>query len=147
MCACSVTHIWLFVTPWTVPCQAPLSMEFSRQEYWNGLPFPTPGDFPDLGMKPAPLASPTLAGRFFTIVPPRRPSRKECILSHFSHVRLFVTLWIVARQTSLSKGFSSQWYCCGFLRPPLGNLPNPGIEPVSLWSLALAGRFFTTSAT
>ena len=41
-----------FVTPWTVPSQAPLSMEFSRQEYWSGLPFPTPGDLPDPGIEP-----------------------------------------------------------------------------------------------
>ena len=39
------------VTPWTVACQAPLSMGFSRQEYWGGLPFPSPGDLPDLGIK------------------------------------------------------------------------------------------------
>ena len=45
------------VTPWTVACQAPLSMGFSRQEYWVGLPFPCPGDLPDLGIKPG---SPTL---------------------------------------------------------------------------------------
>ena len=40
---CVLSHVWLFVTPWTVACQAPLSMEFSRQEYWSRLPFPTPG--------------------------------------------------------------------------------------------------------
>ena len=46
-----------FVTPWTVAGQAPLSMEFSRQEYWNGLPFPSPGDLPDPGIE---TASPAL---------------------------------------------------------------------------------------
>ena len=40
------------VTPWTVACQAPLSLEFSRQEYWSGLPFPSPGDLPDAGTEP-----------------------------------------------------------------------------------------------
>ena len=40
------------VTPWNVACQAPLSIEFSRREYWSGLPFPSPGDLPDLGIKP-----------------------------------------------------------------------------------------------
>ena len=54
-------------TPWTVPCQAPLSMEFPRQEYKTGLPFPTPGDLPNPRMGPTSLASPALAGRFFTI--------------------------------------------------------------------------------
>ena len=43
----------MIVTPWTVAHQAPLSMEFSRQEYWSGLPFPSPGDLPDPGIKPA----------------------------------------------------------------------------------------------
>ena len=44
----SLSYVWLFVTPWTVAYQAPLSMEFSRQGYWNGLPFPSPGIFPIL---------------------------------------------------------------------------------------------------
>ena len=54
--------IWLFATLWTVAHKAPLSMGFSRQEYWSGLPRPPPGDFPGLGMEPA---SPALAGGFF----------------------------------------------------------------------------------
>ena len=59
-----------FVTLWTVACQAPLSMEFPRQEYWNGLPFPSPGDLPDdPGIE---LATPALAGGFFTTEPPGR---------------------------------------------------------------------------
>ena len=69
-CACCVlshfSRVRCFVTLWTVARQAPLSMGFSRQEYWSGLPFPTPGDLPDPGIKPASLRSPALAGRFFT---------------------------------------------------------------------------------
>ena len=57
-------------TPLTVACQTPLFMEFSRQEYWNGLPLPTPGDLANPGIKPMSLASPALAGGFFTTVPP-----------------------------------------------------------------------------
>ena len=53
-------------------CQAPLSMEFSRQEHWSKLPFPIPGDLPDPGIKPMSLVSPVLAGTFFTIVPPKK---------------------------------------------------------------------------
>ena len=53
-------------TPWTAAHQAPLSMEFSRQEYWSGLPFPPPGDLPDPGIEPA---SSALAGGFFTPEP------------------------------------------------------------------------------
>ena len=48
----SLRHVWLFATLWTVAYQAPLSMGFSRQEYWSGLPFPSPGDLPDSGMEP-----------------------------------------------------------------------------------------------
>ena len=55
---------------WTVACQSPLSMGFSRQEYQSGLPFPSPGDLPDPGIKPA---SPALAGGFFTTEPPGQP--------------------------------------------------------------------------
>ena len=57
-------------TPWTVACQAPLSMEFSRQESWSGLPFPPPGDLPDRAIEPT---SPALAGGFFTTEPPWKP--------------------------------------------------------------------------
>ena len=52
--------------PMDVAHQAPLSMEFSREEYWSGLPFPSPGDLPDSGIELVSLASPALADRFFT---------------------------------------------------------------------------------
>ena len=55
---------------WTVACQAPLSMEFSRQEYWSGLPFPPPGDLPDPGIDLTSLVFSALAGRFFSTMPP-----------------------------------------------------------------------------
>ena len=58
--------VWLFATLWTIIHQAPLSMGFSWQEYWSGLPCPRPGDLPDPGIKPLSLTSPALAGRFFT---------------------------------------------------------------------------------
>ena len=66
----SLSHVGLFKTAWTVACQAVLSMKFSRQEYWRGLPFPSPGDLPDPRIKPP---SPALAGRFFTAEPPGKP--------------------------------------------------------------------------
>ena len=62
--------VHLFVTPWTMDHQAPLPTEFSRQEYWSGWPFPSPGDLPNPGIEPT---SPTLAGRFFTTEPPGKP--------------------------------------------------------------------------
>ena len=63
---CVLSQILLFAAPLTTPCQVPLSLEFSRQEYWSGLPFPPAGDLPDQGTEPKSLASPALAGRFFT---------------------------------------------------------------------------------
>ena len=59
--------------PMDIVCQAPLSMEFPRQEYWSGLPFSTPGDLRDPGIEPISLVSPALAGRFFTTLPPGKP--------------------------------------------------------------------------
>ena len=60
------SRVRLCATPWTVAHQAPLSMGFSRQEYWSGLPCPPPGDLPDPGIEPRFLTSPALAGEFFT---------------------------------------------------------------------------------
>ena len=69
------------------------------------------------------------------------------VLSCFSRVQLLVTLWTVARQAPLSMGFSRQEYWSGLPCPPPGDLPCPGIEPESIMPPALAGGFFTTSAT
>ena len=56
----SLSRVGLFATPWTVAYQVPLSMGFSRQEYWSGLPFPSPGDLPDPEIEPESLASKSL---------------------------------------------------------------------------------------
>ena len=69
VCACMLSHfshVQLFCNPMDYSPQAPLFMEFSRQEYWSGLPCPPPRDRPDPGIKPISLMSPALAGRFFT---------------------------------------------------------------------------------
>ena len=60
-------------TPWTAACQTPLSMEFSKQEYFSGLPLPTPGYLPDPGIKPLSPVSAALAGEFFTTALPGKP--------------------------------------------------------------------------
>ena len=70
-----------------------------------------------------------------------------CLLSHFSHVSFFVTLWTVACQASLPMGFSRQEYWSGLSFPPAGAFPDPEIKHTSLTAPALAGRFLTTSAT
>ena len=72
VCAQLLSHVQLFATSWTIVGQASFSMEFSRQESWSWLPFPTT-DLPDPGMKPVFLVSPELAGRLFTTVPPGKP--------------------------------------------------------------------------
>ena len=69
----SFSRVRLFETPWTVARQAPLSVEFSRQEYWSGLPCPTPGDLPDPGIE----MSPALAGGFFINCTTGKPSRSH----------------------------------------------------------------------
>ena len=61
-----LSHVRLFATPWTVASQAPLSVEFSRQEYWSGLPFPSPGDLLGPGIELVSLVSPVLTGGFLT---------------------------------------------------------------------------------
>ena len=67
-----ITNVVVFAaaTPWTVPLQTPLSVEFSRQEYWSGLPFPSPGDLPDPGIE---SGSPTLQADSLPSKPPGKP--------------------------------------------------------------------------
>ena len=67
----SLSRVQLFATLWTVAPQAPLSMGFSRQEYWSGLPFPSPGDLPDPGIEPG---SPALQADALTSEPPGKPN-------------------------------------------------------------------------
>ena len=68
MCTKLLSRVQLFATLWTVAHQAPLSMGLSRQEYWSGMPFPSPKDLSDPGMEPASPVSPALAGGFFTTI-------------------------------------------------------------------------------
>ena len=90
-----LSHVWLFMTLWTVAQQASLSMGFPRQEYWNGFPFPPSGDLPDPGIKPTSLVSHALAGGFFT-------TSTTWVQFSCSVMSDFVTPWTAARQASLS---------------------------------------------
>ena len=67
----SLSHVRLFETPWTISYQAPLSMEFFRQEYWSGLPFPSPGALPNTGIEPG---SPALQADALPSEPPGKPA-------------------------------------------------------------------------
>ena len=89
-----------FATPWTVARQASLPMEFSRQEYWSGQPFPSPGDLPDPGMEPMSLASPALAGGFLTT-----SATREAPLLVFGH--LFSSNFRVAQRGLWLRGRAS----------------------------------------
>ena len=77
MCGHSFTRAQLFVALWTVAPQVPLAMDFSRQEYWRGLPFPSPGDPLDPKIEPVALVSPVLAGGFLPSEPPNVRSRPQ----------------------------------------------------------------------
>ena len=89
---CVLSHVQLLATPQTVAHQAPLSMGFSRREYWSRLPFPSPGEVPDQGWNSG--LSPAFAGRFFTTEPPGKALMGELMryesappLSSCAHLR------------------------------------------------------------
>ena len=94
---CVLSCVQLSATQWIVAHQATLSMDFSRQEYWSGLLFPSPRDLPDIGIKHASLESPTVGGRFFTTVLPGKP---KCYPHLYSPSPSF---------TSLSKVGQAMW--------------------------------------
>ena len=105
----SLSRVQLFATPWTVAHQAPLPMGFSRQEYWSELPFPSPGDLPDPGIK---LRSPTLQADALTSEPPGKPS------FFFKGVKMYTHIYssIICRnqkmettQTSTNKRTNKQY--------------------------------------
>ena len=91
MCVKLLSHVHLFATPWTVARQAPLSMGFSREEYWSGLPCPPPGDLPDPGIEPKSLMSPALAGGFLTTSATWEAQRENKV--KVLVVQLCPTLW------------------------------------------------------
>ena len=108
LCACVFSHVQLFVAPWAVAHQAPLSVGFSRQEYWRELPRPPLGDFSDPGIKPVSLTSPALAGRFFTTSATWEAWEKSFSSVQFSSVaHPCPTPWTAAHQASLS--FTNSW--------------------------------------
>ena len=131
MCVLSFSHVLLFETPWAIACQAPLSMGFSRQEYWSGLPFSPPGDLPDPRIQPTSPVSPALLTDSLPLSHLRLGWNERKKVKSLSHVRFFVTPWTVTCQAPLSMGFSRQEYWSGLPFPPPEDLPNPGIEPGS----------------
>ena len=133
----SLSPVWLFKTPWTAAHQASPSMGLSRQEYWSGVPLPSPV----LGTTNT--FSPWFS--FFQLYPQRKwnnkglkdKDHKVCTLSHFSRVPLFATPWTLSDQAPLSMGILQarilEWVAIPF--PSLDNLPN--LSP------CIIGRLFT----
>ena len=110
------SHVRLCATPRTAAYQAPLSMEFSRQKYWSGLPFPSPGDIPNPGIEPR---TPALQADALPSEPPGKPPRNYMLLllSCFSCVRLCATPETAAHQAPPSLGFSRQEHWSGLPFP------------------------------
>ena len=88
----SFSRVRLFATPWTVTHQAPPPMGFSRQEYWSGLPFPSPGDLPDPGIEPR---SPALQADALTSEPPGKPKNSTEI-----HIKQEYILFYILKQNN-----------------------------------------------
>ena len=112
------SYVRLFAILSTLALQAPLSLGFARQGYWNGLPYPPPGDFPD----------PEIESRVLSLGQP------------------FVTLWTVAHEALLPMECSRHEYWSVLSFPTSGDPSVPGSEPASLVSPALIGRFFITAS-
>ena len=138
----SVSCVWLFATSWTIACQAPLSIEFSRQVYWSGLPFPSPGDLSEPGTEPRSLLQ---CRQIFYHLTTR----------HFTHCMFVCVCVCVCAQlcsivchpmgyrlpgSSLSIEFCRQKYWSGLTFPTPGHLPHPGMELGFLGSPALISR-------
>ena len=149
MC-CHFSCVWLSATAWTEAHQAPLSIEFPRQEYWSGLPFPSSGDLRSPGIE---LMSPALTSRFFTTELPGKLKIRSlgltytlcCVPSLFAQ-----SCPILCNPMDCSPPGSSVH---GILQPrilewvTMSFMPNPGIGPTSLVSPVLTGRFFTSHDT
>ena len=105
--------VLLFVALWTVARQAPLSLGFSRQEYWSRQPCPPPGDLPDSGIKPASLLSPALAGRFFTTSTTWEAPSQLCWST--KTIVASSVAWLLAQLEDETEG-CDQWLCIRFWR-------------------------------
>ena len=113
------SHVGLCVILWTISHQVPLSMGFSRQEHWSGLPFPPPGDLLTQGSNPGLLCCRKILyclshqGSLYHSHSQILSKKRTCMLSSFSHVQLSGTLWTIALQVPLSMEFSKQKYWSG----------------------------------
>ena len=136
---CCFSCVRFFVTPWMVAHQAPLSMEFSRQEYWSGLPFPPPEDLPNPGIEPVPLMSPSLQAGSLPLVPPRNPTGPHfCIISFcpFTYI-LCGSTWLTGYSKCLN--ITHYYYIQGGF--PSGSDGKESACKADLGSIHGSGRF------
>ena len=134
----------LFVTPWTVAHQAPLSMGFSKQEYWSGLPFPSPGDLPHPGIEPR---SPTL---HTDSLPSEAPGNPLSVVNELCIKSLQLCLNLCDLMDYSPRGFSVHGILQARTLEWVAISSSRGSSCLRIRSLtppALAGRFFTTSVT
>ena len=168
-CVKLLSRVWLFAIPWTVAYKAPLSMEFSRQEYWSGVPFPSPGDLPDPGIEPG---SPALqAEALASEAPGKLPLRySRCVFIARGHLTDIIGAWesshtCACKSLHLCPALCNTVDCSplmGLLCPEdspdkitgagchaflQGIFPTQRSNPHLFCLPALAGRFFTTNAT
>ena len=151
VCVCVLSRIWLLATPWTVARQAPLPMEFSRQNTGADCHFLLQGIVPTQGSNPgllhrqvgsSPLRYLGSCGR--SVLAPH--SSLRCVLSHFSGVWLSVTPWPVARQAPCPQGFSRREHWSG-CHASSGVSSWPNVWTWVPYVSCIAGGFFTTSTT
>ena len=113
MCVCELlSSVQFFVSPWTVACQAPLPMEFSKQEYWSGLPFPAPGDLPHPGIKPR---SPALQADSLPSEPPGKPQ-----IQYSTMLLFFKSLAYKNTHSSWNSHWVDDYQLTELLTSPLG---------------------------
>ena len=127
----SLSHVRLFETPWTVAYQAPLSMEFSRQEYWSGLPFPSPGDLPNPGIEPR---SPALQA---DALPSEPPGKLEHFWGGIWKLLSFLLKWCGGTSSLTFPSIKSSKYC--HFQPFFSLIISSSLQEFSLCLLVTVG--------
>ena len=130
------------VTQWTRASQALLSMGFSGQAYWSGLPCSSPGNLPNPGIKPESLMFPTLAGRFFTTAPPGKPGDQNQIhISCYITISHNVMIFCKYKQPICKR---NMYYCPSNKKKILGS---QSTNRAGYWIATTSGIFFSSSTT
>ena len=143
------SHIWLCATLWTIANQAPLFMGFSRQEYWSGLPCPSPGYLPDPGNEcmASPASSALQSDSLLLSNPGSTISTFSSVQFHLSCVWLCMTPWIAACQASLSITNSQSLFKLMFIKSVMPSNPLILCHPLLLPAVPPSIRVFSIEST